>query len=66
MNGPLKYTDANGVVRLTIKNGSGRAPGSAAPHIEVRDATGQRINPRTGEPVTRRSPDNHTEIDYDF
>ncbi|WP_143181465.1 hypothetical protein [Pseudovibrio exalbescens] len=65
-NGPLKYTDSSGVVRLTIKGGSDRAPGSAGPHIEVRDATGQRINPRTGEPVTRRSPDNHTEIDYDL
>lgn len=64
-NGPLKYTDSNGVARLTIKGGSDRAPGSAKPHIEVRNESGQRIDPKTGNPVSRKSPENHTEIDFD-
>jgi hypothetical protein len=64
-NGPIKYTDKNGVVRATIKKGSPRAPGSADPHVELRNPDGQRINPN-GDPVTRRSPDNHTPIDWDL
>jgi hypothetical protein len=35
--GPIKYTDANGVVRVTIKKGSPRAPGSGSPHVEMRN-----------------------------
>ncbi|WP_067819188.1 hypothetical protein [Nocardia inohanensis] len=64
-NGPIKYTDENGIVRVTIKKGSGRAPGSADPHVEIRDGTGQRTDPH-GNPVTRKSPDNHTPIDWDL
>ncbi|WP_240505175.1 hypothetical protein [Nocardia mangyaensis] len=64
-NGPIKYTDENGVVRMTIKKGSGRAPGSSNPHVELRDSTGQRIDP-SGNPVTRKSPGNHTPIDWDL
>lgn len=64
-NGPLKYTDSNGVVRLTIKQGSSRAPGSANPHVEIRDANGQRTDP-FGAPVTRKSTGNHTPIDWDL
>ncbi|WP_280430800.1 hypothetical protein [Nocardia brasiliensis] len=30
-NGPIKYTDENGIVRMTIKKGSDRAPGSGDP-----------------------------------
>jgi len=56
--GPAKYVDENGVPRLTIKSGSSRTPGSEDPHIEVRDETGQRTDPY-GNPVNRRSPDNH-------
>ncbi|WP_280406268.1 hypothetical protein [Nocardia brasiliensis] len=64
-NGPMKYTDENGIVRMTIKKGSDRAPGSGDPHVEIRDATGQRTDPY-GNPVTRKSPDNHTSIDWDL
>ncbi|HET6424384.1 hypothetical protein [Nocardia aurea] len=64
-NGPVKYTDSNGVVRITLKSGSGRAPGSASPHVEIRDGAGQRTDP-DGNPVTRKSPGNHTPIDWDL
>lgn len=63
--GPLKYVDENGTARLTIKQGSSRAPGSSNPHVELKDATGQRIDP-AGNHVTRRSVGNHTPIDYDL
>jgi hypothetical protein len=63
--GPIKYTDANGVVRVTIKKGSPRAPGSGSPHVEMRNAEGVRIDPY-GNPVTRTSPGNHTPIEWDL
>jgi len=63
--GPLKYIDENGISRMTIKQGSSRAPGSADPHVELRDATGQRTD-AYGNQVTRKSPGNHTPIDYDL
>ena len=50
---------------MTIKKGSSRAPDSDQPHVELRDPTGQRVDP-DGNPVTRKSPDNHTPIDYDW
>jgi hypothetical protein len=59
--GPEVYVDENGVQRMTIKEGSARTPGSEHPHVELRNAQGQRINP-DGDPVTRRSPGNHTPI----
>lgn len=61
----MKYVDKNGVNRLTIKQGSYRAPSSGNPHVELRNASGQRIDP-TGNPVTRRSPGNHTPINFDL
>lgn len=64
-NGPPKYTDDNGVVRMTIKEGSPRAPGSGHPHVEIRDEHGQRTDP-SGNPVSRRSTGNHTPIDWDW
>lgn len=64
-NGPVKYVDANDVTRLTLKSGSARAPGSNFPHVEIRDAAGQRVDPY-GNPVSRRSPGNHTRIDWDL
>jgi hypothetical protein len=63
--GPPKYIDENGVVRMTIKQGSPRTPGSEHPHVELRDASGQRIDP-FGNPVTRHSPENHTPIEWDW
>lgn len=63
--GPPKYVDENGHVRLTIKKGSDRAPGSENPHVELRDETGQRVDP-FGNPVTRKSPGNHTPIEMDI
>jgi hypothetical protein len=63
--GPIKYVDENGITRVTIKQGSPRTPGSEQPHVELRDASGQRVDP-SGNPVTRRSPENHTPIDWDF
>lgn len=59
--GPLKLVDENGVARVTIKGGSQRTPGSANPHVELKDSNGQRVNP-AGESVTRKSPENHTPI----
>ncbi|MDB9516438.1 pre-toxin TG domain-containing protein [Roseofilum reptotaenium CS-1145] len=64
-NGPVKYIDDNGVERVTIKRGSSRTPGSENPHVALRDSTGQRID-ASGNPVTRKSPGNHTPIDYDL
>ncbi len=63
--GPLKYVDENGIPRVTIKQGSSRAPGSSDPHVEFKDASGQRTD-AFGNPVTRKSPDNHTPIDFDL
>lgn len=63
--GPIKYVDENGVTRLTIKNGSPRAPGSNFPHVEMRNAAGQRVGPY-GNAVMRRSPGNHTPITWDL
>jgi len=63
-NGPVKYTDDNGVTRFTIKRGSQRTPGSETPHIEIRNTDGARIDPE-GNLVTKRSPGNHTPIEMD-
>lgn len=63
--GPPKYVDENGTVRMTIKKGSPRTPGSGSPHVEIRDKNGQRIDPG-GNPVNRKSPGNHTAIEWDF
>jgi len=64
-HGPPKYVDENGTVRMTIKEGSPRAPGSGGPHVEIRDENGQRTDP-DGNPVTRKSPGNHTPVEWDF
>ncbi|MGQ7816220.1 RHS repeat domain-containing protein [Metapseudomonas furukawaii] len=63
--GPLKFIDENGIARLTIKKGSPRAPGSSMPHVEFKDPSGQRTGP-LGNPVTRKSAENHTKIDFDL
>jgi hypothetical protein len=63
--GPIKFVDENGVTRLTIKSGSPRAPGSGSPHIEIRNAAGQRIDVY-GNLLTRRSTGNHTPIIWDL
>lgn len=63
-NGPPKYVDENGVARMTLKEGSPRAPGSGAPHVELKDENGQRVDPN-GNPVTRKSPGNHTPIKWE-
>lgn len=64
-NGPVKFTDSNGIVRLTIKRGSDRAPGSDMPHVEMRNWQGLRID-SYGNLVTRKSPGNHTPIKWDW
>ena len=64
-NGPLKYIDKNGKVRLTLKQGSIRAPGSNHPHVELRNPKGRRIDLQ-GNPVNKKSIDNHTPIDWDI
>jgi hypothetical protein len=63
-NGPPKYVDDNGITRMTLKQGSGRAPGSADPHVELRNEDGVRIDPQ-GNPVARKSVGNHTSITWD-
>jgi hypothetical protein len=62
--GPIKYFDENNIERVTLKRGSSRVPGSENPHVTLRNANGQRIDP-DGNPVSRRSPANHTSIDWD-
>lgn len=37
----------------------------ACPHVEMRNAAGQRVDP-FGNAVTRRSPGNHTPIEWDL
>ncbi|MFE6284796.1 PrsW family glutamic-type intramembrane protease [Streptomyces sp. NPDC057877] len=64
-NGPPKFVDENGIVRVTLKQGSSRAPGSGTPHVEIRNAQGDRIDP-AGNTVTRKSPGNHTPIVWDL
>jgi len=64
-NGPMKYVDKNGVIRLTVKRGSSRAPGSSGPHVEIRNSSGQRVDP-FGNPVTRKGEGNHSPIFYDL
>ncbi|MCH2160087.1 MAG: RHS domain-containing protein [Oleiphilaceae bacterium] len=63
--GPIKYKDENGRARLTIKKGSGRAPGSNLPHAEFKNANGLRTN-AAGKAINRRDPRNHIRIDYDI
>ena len=64
-NGSLKYIDKKQVARLTLKQGSPRAPGSNHPHLELRNPKNNRIDLQ-GKPVTRKSRDNHTPIDWDI
>ena len=64
-NGPEFWMDENNVKRITIKRGSPRTPGSETPHVEIRNAQGERID-SNGNPVTRKSPQNHTPIEYDL
>ena len=64
-NGPLKYIDKKQVARLTLKQGTPRAPGSNHPHVEVRNPKNIRINLQ-GKPVKRKSIANHTPIDWDI
>ena len=64
-NGPRKFYDENGILRLTIKRGTPRAPGSNYPHVEVRDASGNRIDP-FGNPVGRNDRANHVPIVWDL
>ena len=52
-NGPLKYIDKKQVARLTLKQGTPRAPGSNHPHVEVRNPKNIRIYLQ-GKPVTRK------------
>lgn len=63
--GPLKYSDENGIVRMTIKRGSNRTPGSENPHVELRNAEGERIDPYDNI-VTRKSDGNDTPIEWDI
>ena len=63
--GPEIWKDENNVKRLTIKRGSSRTPGSNNPHVEIRNAQGKRID-IDGNLVTRKSPQNHTPIEYDL
>ena len=66
-NGPPKFVDNNGVVRVTLKKGGGNAAGeySKLPHVELRNQFGQRVGP-AGTPVTGRSQANHTPIIWDL
>jgi hypothetical protein len=63
--GPIKYIDENGIARVEIKRGSVRAPGSGFPHVSLRDAFGQFINP-SGKNVIRKGAGNHTPIIWDL
>ncbi|MFI5719827.1 hypothetical protein [Nocardia sp. NPDC051750] len=63
--GPIKYTDENGIIRLTIKRGTPRTPGSENPHVEIRNSDGQRVDP-DGNHVSKSDPGNHTPIEMDL
>jgi hypothetical protein len=63
--GPIKFVDSQGTARLTIKQGSARTAGSETPHIEIRNAEGIRVD-MSGKPVSRRSKENHTPIEWDI
>lgn len=63
-NGPLKYVDEKGIERIIIKQGSPRTPGSEEPHVEIRNAYGDRVDP-FGNPVNKKSKGNHTPIEWD-
>ena len=52
-NGPVKYRDENGVARVTIKSGSSRTEGSEGPHLELRNASNERVD-RDGNLVLTR------------
>ena len=64
--GPKTYRDKNGIKRIVIKRGSPRVPGSEHPHVEIKDAQGQRRDPHNWAPVHRRDPENHRAIDWDL
>lgn len=59
----MKFTDENGTVRLEVKAGRPRTPGSEGSHVSYRDIDGNRRDPMTGERVSRRSGGNHRPID---
>jgi hypothetical protein len=61
----MKCVDENAVLLLTLKSGSARTLGSEAPHVEIRNMNGKRVGPY-GNPATRKSPNNHTPIDWDL
>ncbi len=63
--GPIKYFDGNGIERITIKRGSSRTPGSENPHVAMRNAENDRVDP-WGNLVTDRSMGNHTPISWDL
>lgn len=64
-NGPITFKDENGIKRITLKQGCQRTAGSESPLVEIGDADGVRIYP-FGNEVTRKSPGNHTPIDWDL
>ena len=64
-SGPPKYFDENGVERMTIKRGSPRTPGSEGPHVALRDAGNEKIDP-WGNKVSRDDTGNHTPIEWDL
>lgn len=63
--GPIKYVDDAGVERVVLKRGSPRTPGSESPHVALRNAAGERVDPY-GFRVSRRSPGSHTPIEWDL
>ena len=64
-DGPIKYVDENGIVRMTIKKGSERTPGRIFPHVEIRNSQGHRTGV-FGNETTMPSPGNHIEKLYDI
>jgi RHS repeat-associated protein len=64
-NGPIKYIDENGKIRMTIKKGSLRTPGSEQPHVSFQNSEGKYID-IDGNVISRTSPSNHTPINYDI
>ena len=69
--GPPTYVDENGTVRVKLKSGSNR-PGlqdeSSDPHVEMRNASGERVDPYNpnGPTVKQRSDENHRPIKWDL
>jgi len=62
--GPVAFYDDRPQLRMWLKRGSPQ--GTVGPHVQLRNASGQRVDPWTGDLVTRKSASNHRPIEWDL